>query len=415
MRLDSKYLKSLVVLFSGSLIAQGISIIFAPVMTRAFSAENIGIYTYLLSAATIFMPVINLRYDMSVISVEDREVFPLIKGSLIIGTVLSSVISIGYGCYIVGTNNTKLFSTIPFFFLLLVSYSLINVFTAYNNKERNYKLISKVAIIRSIFQNGIVSMIGLFYNGIITLLLFYSIGQFAGVSEQAKSLRSRFKEIRTIPFSKVQEILKKEYKQPVYSTPAIFFNGLSYSLITIFIEQLFDFSAVGFYSISVRMLGIPLALISGNVSRIFFERATATYHSKSNFKKEFKQTFLLQLAISIPMTIFLMLFSPTLFSFFFGNSWRVAGEYVVILAPMFGIRFIVTTVSPALIIVGKQKLDLLLQLMFMIVIISIYFIIKISNLDILVFLKLISFFFSIVYLGYLWFIYQFSKGDKIND
>ncbi len=190
---------------------------------------------------------------------------------------------------------------------------MINVFTAYNNKERNYKLISKVAILRSIFQNAVVSIVGLFYNEILTLLLFYSIGQFAGVREQAKSLKSRFKEIWKVPYNEVQKILKKEYKQPIYSTPAIFFNGLSYSLITILIEKLFDFSTVGFYSISVRMLGVPLALISGNVSRIFFERATFSYHNELNFKKEFKQTFILQLAISIPLTIFLLLFSPSLF------------------------------------------------------------------------------------------------------
>ncbi len=78
---------------------------------------------------------------------------------------------------------------------------------------------------------------------------------------------------------------------------------------------------------------------------------------------------------------------------------------------MFGIRFIVTTVSPALIIVGKQKLDLILQMLFMVAIITIYFIVKINNLDILSFLKLISLFFSIIYLGYLWCIYQFSKGE----
>ncbi|MDT2300637.1 lipopolysaccharide biosynthesis protein [Enterococcus faecium] len=411
MKIDKKYFKSLIVLFSGSLIAQGISVLFAPIMTRAFTAENLGIYTYLLSTATIFMPVINLRYDMSIVSVEEEDVIPIIKGSLIIGTGLSIFISIIYGIYIVFTRNTKLYTTIPFFFLLLISYSLINVFTAYNNKERNYKLISKVAILRSIFQNAVVSIVGLFYNEILTLLLFYSIGQFAGVREQAKSLKFRFKEIWKVPYNEVQKILKKEYKQPIYSTPAIFFNGLSYSLITILIEKLFDFSTVGFYSISVRMLGVPLALISGNVSRIFFERATFSYHNELNFKKEFKQTFILQLAISIPLTIFLLLFSPSLFSFFFGKTWEIAGRYVVILSPMFGIRFIVTTVSPALIIVGKQKLDLILQMLFMVAIITIYFIVKINNLDILSFLKLISLFFSIIYLGYLWCIYQFSKGE----
>ncbi|HFD1802904.1 TPA: lipopolysaccharide biosynthesis protein [Enterococcus faecium] len=412
MKPDNKYLKSLAVLFSGSLIAQGITILFAPVMTRVFSAENLGIYTYLLSIATMFMPIINLRYDMSIVSVKEDEVFPLIKGSLIVGIILSIISSVGYGFFVLFSNNDKLYLTIPFFFLLVISYSLINVFTAYNNKERNYSLISKVSIIRSFFQNGLVTIVGFINNGVSILLLFYSIGQFAGVREQMKTLKPNLKIIWDIPIYNVKQVLKKEYKQPIYSTPAIFFNGLAYSLITIFMEKLYDFSTVGFYSISIRMLGIPIALIAGNVSKVFFERATTIYHKEFNFRKEYKQTLVLLLIIAIPMTIFLMLFSPILFSIFFGKSWNIAGEYVVILAPMFGIRFIVTTVSPALIIVGKQRIEFLLQLSFLISIVGIYIFAKLNEIDILSFLRLISIFFSLNYLSYLWFINKFSKGDK---
>ncbi|MBO6405285.1 lipopolysaccharide biosynthesis protein, partial [Enterococcus faecalis] len=191
-----------------------------------------------------------------------------------------------------------------------------------------------------------VTIVGFINNSVSILLLFYSIGQFAGVREQMKTLKPNLKIIWDIPIYNVKQVLKKEYKQPIYSTPAIFFNGLAYSLITIFMEKLYDFSTVGFYSIAIRMLGIPIALIAGNVSKVFFERATTIYHKEFNFRKEYKQTLVLLLIIAIPMTIFLMLFSPILFSIFFGKSWNIAGEYVVILAPMFGIRFIVTTGAP---------------------------------------------------------------------
>jgi O-antigen/teichoic acid export membrane protein len=413
MKPDNKYLKSLAVLFSGSLIAQGISILFAPIMTRAFSAENLGVYTYLLSITTMFMPVVNLRYDMSIVSLkEEEEIFPLIKGSLIVGGLVSVVTTVGYGLFVMFSNNNKLYMTIPFFFLIVFSYSLINVFTAYNNKEKNYGLISKVSVIRSVFQNGLAAVAGFLYNGVIVLLLFYSIGQFAGIKAQMKSLTSYLKVIGEIPIEKVKYILKREYKQPLYSTPAIFFNGLAYALVTILMERLYDFSTVGFYSISVRMLGIPIALIAGNVSKVFFERATAVYHEESNFRKEFKQTFLLLLIIAVPMTLFLMVFSPLLFSIFFGEEWRIAGEYVVILAPMFGIRFIVTTVSPALIIVGKQRIEFFLQLSFLISIVGIYLFAAFNKTDVLTFLRLISLFFSLSYLGYLWFINKFSKGER---
>ena len=43
---QNKFLKSISILVSGSLLAQLITVLTAPIMTRLFSAESIGIYTY---------------------------------------------------------------------------------------------------------------------------------------------------------------------------------------------------------------------------------------------------------------------------------------------------------------------------------------------------------------------------------
>ena len=408
MKIDKSFFKNFGILLTGSLLAQVISIICSPLMTRVFSSDSIGIYTYLLSVATIFMPIINLRYDMTIVSVKNEDLYPLIKGSVIIGIVSSLIISFGYSIFIFLMHKKSLLMTIPFFLLLQISYSIINTLTGYNNREKNYVTISKVAVIRSIIQN-ISVFFGLINSSFIVLISFYTFGQYMGIKEQAKNIRTELKKIFMIPRDIVKEILIKERNQALFSTPAIFFNGLSYSIITIFIEQLYGFSSVGYYSMSIRMLGIPMALISGNISRIFFEQATSSYSKTGNYSKEFRSTFIILLICAIPLTLFLMVLSPSLFSFFFGEKWRVAGEYVVILAPMFGIRFIVTTMTPALIVVGKQKVEFSLQILFLIFVIISFILTKLFELKINIFLSIISILFSFVYLLYILFIYKFSK------
>ncbi|MBU5363900.1 lipopolysaccharide biosynthesis protein [Enterococcus devriesei] len=408
MRFDKSFFKNFGVLLTGSILAQGISIICSPLMTRVFSSESIGIYTYLISVATMFMPVINLRYDMSIVTAKKEDVGALIKGGVVVGAVLSIVVSIGYSIFIVVTQKINLLLTIPFFLLLQLSYSVINTLTSYNNREKNYATISKVTVIRSIIQN-LSAFFGLINSSVFTLVSFYTVGQYMGIREQSKTIRNQLKKIFMIPRKQVKNVLIKEKNQALFSTPAIFFNGLSYSIITIFIEQLYGFSSVGYYSMSVRMLGIPMALISGNMSRIFFERATDSYNKTGNYSREFRNVFVILLICAIPLTLFLMMFSPSLFSIFFGEKWRVAGEYVVILAPMFGIRFIVTTMTPALIVVGKQRVEFLLQLLFLVFVIISFVFTNLLGLEINMFLSSISVLFSVGYLLYILFIYKFSK------
>ena len=55
----------------GTILAQTINIIAQPILTRIFSAEILGIYTYLISLATMIIPVASLKLDMLIVSEPD--------------------------------------------------------------------------------------------------------------------------------------------------------------------------------------------------------------------------------------------------------------------------------------------------------------------------------------------------------
>lgn len=56
--------------------------------------------------------------------------------------------------------------------------------------------------------------------------------------------------------------------------PAHFLNSASYSMLNFYITELFGLGILGYYSITYRILGIPLTLVSLNVSKVFFQRAS---------------------------------------------------------------------------------------------------------------------------------------------
>lgn len=72
------------------------------------------------------------------------------------------------------------------------------------------------------------------------------------------------------------------------------------------------------------------------------------------------------------------------------KSGLVAGKYIAILAPMFGIRFITSAMSPAFVIINRQGLELILQMVFLVCGVLSYTISQIYHLEIIDFVTLIS-------------------------
>lgn len=405
---NSPFFRSIVLLASGSFIAQAITALSMPILTRLFLPEQLGIYTYVISSAAIFMSVINGRYDVSIVTEKDEyNVYPLIKLCLLLGCTVAILGSSFFAIYFYCTDREIWMA--GYIFLILLSYALVDVFTAYNNRNKEYKIISVVYVIRTAVQNGLAILTGLIISSVHCLCLPYSIGLFLGLQKQAKPIRPHLKEILHIPYSRIKKVAIDHKKQPLFSAPALLANSLSYSLITIFLESLYGMGYVGLYSISVRLLGLPLAVIGVNVSKVFVEQASKEYNNSGSFQHAFKRTFGLLFAISIIMVLILYTCATPICSIIFGKEWSEAGLFIKILAPMFGVRFITSALSPSFVIVGRQKKEFFLQFIFLFSNIISFCIAKAFNWSIIDYIQILSILYTSSYIIYLINIYLCSR------
>lgn len=412
-RLKNKpFFKSILILASGSFAAHAITALAMPILSRLYAPDVMGKYTYIISVATIFLSVINGRYDVAIVTEEEQNnVFPLIKLSLIIGLAVSVITTISFGTYFFFSGKEVWMAL--YVFLILLSYAIVDVFTAYNNRQKEYKTISSVYLLRTSVQNFISIAGGFISNSVHFLAFPYALGLFAGLRRQMRPIKPYLNGIFKIPSKEIVRVAKIHYRQPLFSAPALLANSLSYSLVTIFMEALYGLQQVGYYSVSVRLLGLPLALVGANVSKVYVEQASKDYHQSGSYRKVFKKTFLLLLIIFIPILFIILCFATPICTSILGKEWESSGAMISILAPMFGFRLITSAMSPSLVIVNKQKLDLGLQSLFLLSNVSCFIFVKIEGLEILDYLKLLSFFFSCCYATYLFFIYKYSK-KKVN-
>ncbi|NOU64526.1 oligosaccharide flippase family protein [Paenibacillus sp. LMG 31461] len=415
--LDSQYFKYIYQLAIGSFLAQIITVIVAPLMTRLYAPEEIGIYTLILTVVTIFGPVLCGKYDQAIVAAEDeKEVVQLIVGSIFFSFTFLVLITIGFKIYL--SNNLQITDEVGGFAYLVIGVLFLTVFvnilTAYNNRYKEFKIISSVTVTRTLAQNVGVLVFGLLKFGSIGLLLSQLLGMLVGFKRQGKHLYRNRIQLKEVNFTGIKNSLIKYKDLPKFSMPAHFINTAAYSILNFFIIDLFGLVIFGFYAISYRILGLPLNLISMNVSKVFFQRAFEENKLLGNYRSSLKIISLFLLCLSIPMVILLFIMGPFVFRLVFGGSWNEAGVYVQILSPMYGLRFIVSALAPALIISGKQKAEFYISNLFIVASVVSYMICKLMGCDIYTFLTIITATYSLIYIIFYLYIYKLSKGISVK-
>jgi O-antigen/teichoic acid export membrane protein len=118
---------------------------------------------------------------------------------------------------------------------------------------------------------------------------------------------------------------------------------------------------VGYYAMGMRLLNIPLNMISMSVGQVFFQQISRYVKNKLPVFKFLWTTGLKLALIGFPGLLIIFLFGPVLFRFIFGENWGEAGTIASILAPYFFFRFIASPLSPIFALVGKQYLSMIWQ------------------------------------------------------
>lgn len=399
--LKKPFLTSIIILSGGSLLAQGINFACSMIMAREYSKDAIGYYTYILSIVTMFSTVINGRYDVPIVSSEDeKETWSLVKCSYYISIFVSTIVTVGaYLAY--GMKNSNFGGDtflLLFVFPMLVIYGLINILNGYNNRYAEYKLISSAYLIRTAFQNVFTIGLGIISPSAFNLLLSQTIGLTFGIKKQCKKLIPNLGKIKAVSIGEMKTTLKKYKAQPLVSVPSSFINALSYSSISLFVGNLFGMDLLAMYSISVRVLGIPLGIFSTNIAKIHLKDASDEIEQCGNFGKCTLKMIGFSTILSALMVLFLMLLAPVLFGLLYGESWAESGAYVQILAPMFGLRLIVGAVGFSFIIANKQKQELFYQILLFVGMAVLAMISSLCSWNIKQFLIAISICYSVIYL-----------------
>ena len=145
----------------------------------------------------------------------------------------------------------------------------------------------------------------------------------------------------------------------------------------------FSSTVLGFYALGMRILKIPMNLISSSISEVFFQREGP--RSQINSESLEKTLSILFIVGSYPFIV-LGISGEEVTSFVFGSSWSQSGIYLQILSPYIFTTYMTSLSMSVMVILRKQQNNLIFQLANGIIMVICFIIGGIMNNEIIAFI-----------------------------
>lgn len=191
-----------------------------------------------------------------------------------------------------------------------------------------------------------------------------------------------------------------------FSLPSSLLNALVAQLPLFMIGMRHGAVAAGLYALTQRVLAAPISLLAASVLEVFKRESVHEFQTLGNCQQAYLYTFRALTMMGLGPALLLLLFSPQLFAAVFGETWRPAGELAQILAPLCFLNFIAGPLSYVFFVAGKQKVDLIWQIVLFCMTVSAFAFPDTLRLSVLCY----TIGYSLLYLVYLYMSYQISQN-----
>lgn len=353
----SKMLKNATKISSGTLFGQAISVITVPIFTRIYGAEIIGIWTFLNAIYLFINSFSDLGLTFSIMTEKEeraREKTYTIITTIVMIISLIAAIGIGIVYSTIKTNDTGLN------ILFLVVYSFIAIFTlqqiqvcyTWLNKTEKYSVLMKNPVINNLIFAifGIaIGMLGFKQYG---YFIGWLMGQLVTLVHMKKYLPQK---LLNFKWKECKTILKEHTQFLKYQLPANIINVFKNQLPTFLIENFFGTTILGYYSIAVKILNIPITLLGNAVGRVFFQESSNMIEKGKAIGEFTYKSLTSMMKVGIFPMILLIAFGKSIIIIFLGKDWAIAGDMLTIVAFQTYFMFLTASVQGISINLNKQN------------------------------------------------------------
>lgn len=371
-----EFWRNVATVMSGATGAQALTLLAAPLLTRLCTPAEMGTFSVWLGVITVASLVATLRVENAMVidheKGQQRLCFSVVA---YFATLLALVLTFGSLCAcVLGLPPLETVSWGQMAMVGLATWITANVQTtlAYAASHRRFGTAARIKLL----QAGTIaaSQLALLYVGVDGAALL--AGQLIGLG--VGLLAGRL--LLSPPRTRMRLLLDREQRDYLVKHQAFWRYSLPSSLLNTVVGQLPLFMigihhgalAAGLFALTQRVIAAPTALIATSILEVFKRQAVHEFESVGNCHEVYRSTFRALMLLALPPTLVLLLFSPELFGWLFGDNWRPAGELARILAPLCFLNFVASPLSYVFFVAGKQKMELFWQMALFVVTVAVF-------------------------------------------
>ena len=390
------YLSQVGVLFSATAIAQLINFASFPFLSRTYDSADFGFFSIFMSAVLIIGPLAAGRFDIVVQAAPFAQRHAAIALATWISVPVSIVSAIGYallgpdlglGRWIAGA----LFGVAVFLTAFMYSG------TAFLIKHEAYRDNGTAIVTRAALTA--LPQIGLFW-------LFpdargLTLGFCIGIAAHALVLLASVRKLghRRSRGRRLRSLARRYARYPLLDVPSTFLSAFSLFAANFFLFDLYGPREAGFFSLAFRLAALPMALLAGSLSEVFFQKAAQAYHATGSFWQPLRFNLRVAGALAAAVLVATLLFARIAVDLYLGPGWGPVATVLIVLAPMMAGRFLFVAISAAPLVTGRTLWLLAANALLALVPAALYGLAKWSEIEFVAFLSLMSTAMTVVYAG----------------
>lgn len=353
--------RNVLILTVGTLGSQVLLVASAPLLTRLYSPDDLGIFALYLAVVSLSGAVACWRYELAIpLPKEDEDALRLLSISLLAATITG--LAIGTFAAIVSAAHPPALVSLAGVagapWLLAAGTCGIGWHQALTYWAVRKNRPGPVALGRLLQSAGLVgTQMAASPFGALGLAAGLPVGRVLGIGALLAVTRPRLR-IRDI--QAVRGTLRRYAVFPLVTLWSSVLNVAGVHLPVVILSLAFDATVVGFFALTVRVLQAPAAVIGQAVAQAFYG-ATSQAGDDEQVKSYASGVYDFLLTIGAAPAIALTVTAPDVAAFVFGAEWRTAGEYAAWLVPWTLIVFASSPLSTTVFLRSRQRVDLLFQ------------------------------------------------------
>lgn len=365
--------KHLLTVLSGSLAAQALPILAAPLITRLCTPAEMGAFSVWFGVVAIAAVTATLLMENAMI-IDQRRQRQRLCFSVVAWSATWLALLLTAAAALARMGGLTAMSWLGVLTLGIAAWliAMMQTMLAYAASHNAFAPAAKARIVAA---GGIaLAQLGLLAWGIGAGALM--IGQLAGLAlglvaarvwlkpptVRRRAFASRGRLSALLPSRAQRRYLVTHRALWNYTLPGNLLNAAVGQLPLLIIGARHGVLAAGLFALTQRVLAAPISLLAASVLEVFKRESVRQFQDTGNCRPAYLHALRVLLLLGSAPSLLLLVASPALFAFVFGEAWRGAGELAQILAPLYFLNFVASPLSYVFFVAGRLKIELVWQI-----------------------------------------------------